>query len=303
MNKNIIIGIIVAVAVLLTVTLVGRINTEDPGQKVLEYFNEHFFDGKAEIMSTSPEDEDGREIVLDIEGNEFPLYLLPSEQYVYLNRFDMEAHLETEDIGERVVATLNQIVSENQTEEDVEINISAESVSEKNEDGYEVTVLIDEQPMELFVSPSGRYVFLPLPEPPYVARFDITEPPFEEPVQEETPVGFVPTEDEVCLEDGKPVIHYFGSTTCPHCGWERPVITEVAESFGDNIVFYDHTDSDAETDLMMKYNPQGYIPMMVLGCRYYHIGAGENSGEEVHKGEITEIICELTNNEPAELCI
>jgi thiol-disulfide isomerase/thioredoxin len=303
MNKNIIIGVVVVLAVLLTATLVWVNNEEDPSQKVLSYFNEHFFNGEGEIISVSLQDEDGREIVVGLGEEKITLFLLPSEQYVYINRFDMEPYMEIDDLGERVITALNEIISPNQGEDDEEIVLAIDSISEEDKDGRDVSVLINEEPIELHVSPSGRYLFLPLPEPPYVIKFDINEPPFEKPAEEEMAVGFIPTEDEICFEDGKPVIYYFGSTTCPHCEWERPVITEVAESFGDNIVFYDHTDTEEDTDVMMKYNPQGYIPMMVLGCRYYHIGAGENSGEEVHKGEITEIICELTNNQPAELCI
>ncbi len=295
MNK-IVIGIFVAVAVLLTATLVWINNDDNPGEKVLDYFNEHFFQGEGKLISVSPQDEDGREIEIEIQGDQIKLFLSPSEQYVYLNRFEMEDYMDIDDIAERVVSVVSEIVEEG-------MEVSVESISEKDKDGYEVVVSIDGNHLEFYVSPSGRYLFVPVPELLYKARFDINEVPFEDSEFQEPSVGFSPTGEEPCFEDGKPVIHYFGLSECPACKWEYPIVTEVMEMFNDYIVFYDRTDSDEDHEMMIKYNPDGYVPMLILGCSYYHIGPGQYAGEEGHKENIKEIICELTDNNPAELCI
>jgi len=113
--------------------------------------------------------------------------------------------------------------------------------------------------------------------------------------------GFKDSGEEVCREDGKPIVYFFGSESCPHCSWEHPVIKEVAGEFGDKISFHDNMDSDADMDVFQKYSTGG-VPTLVIGCKYYRVGSGERSGEEGEKENLTNLICELTKGQPTEIC-
>lgn len=127
----------------------------------------------------------------------------------------------------------------------------------------------------------------------------------EEVPQYETTVGdFLVLDEEICREEGKPIVYYFGSTGCPHCLWEHPIIKEVAESFGDEISFHDLMDKQEEFDVFEKYLDinGGGIPFIVLGCKYARVGSGERAGEEAEKEALTQLICELTNNQPSQIC-
>lgn len=108
--------------------------------------------------------------------------------------------------------------------------------------------------------------------------------------------------EEVCKESDKPVVYFFGSENCPHCVWEHPIIEEVASQFGDAIVFKSRVDSEEDQDVFFKYSPQGSIPAIVVGCKYYRVGSGEASGEEAEKENLKNIICKATNNQPSSIC-
>lgn len=114
-------------------------------------------------------------------------------------------------------------------------------------------------------------------------------------------------EPSVCQENGKPIVYFFGMTTCPHCQWEKPVIQAVAASFGDAIVYKEDITSGsgqafANSSVFTKYSPQGSVPTIVLGCKYFRLGAGESYGEEQEKAYLTKLICDLTGNQPASVC-
>ncbi|MDI6882893.1 MAG: thioredoxin family protein [Patescibacteria group bacterium] len=113
--------------------------------------------------------------------------------------------------------------------------------------------------------------------------------------------NFLATTEEVCQEGGKPIVYFFGSQGCPHCVWEEPVIEEVAKSFGDFISFHNNMDSEVELDIFGKYS-QGGIPTIVLGCKYFRVGSGENLGQEEEKKVLTALICNLTGKEPVDVC-
>ncbi len=116
---------------------------------------------------------------------------------------------------------------------------------------------------------------------------------------------FIISGDELCRDEvtGKPAIYFFGSDGCPHCKWEHPVITEVASKFEGYISFHDNMNNlTADRDIFSKYNPGGGVPTIVLGCRFYRIGSGENHGREQEEKILTALICNLTGNEPAEVC-
>lgn len=111
------------------------------------------------------------------------------------------------------------------------------------------------------------------------------------------------TDATVCAENGKPLVYFFGTSTCPHCAWEKPVIEAVAKLFGDTISFHEKID-DFGTDqaVFSKYDVSGGVPAIVIGCKYYRVGAGENDGATTETANLIKHICDLTGNLPASVC-
>lgn len=121
-----------------------------------------------------------------------------------------------------------------------------------------------------------------------------------------TTIGrFSITGDEVCLENGKPVIYYFGGSFCPHCKWEHPIIEKVTKKFAGLISLHDNMDKQGVDDeVFNKYRDinGGGVPFLVFGCKYVRVGSGENDGEATEEKNLTAVICKLTNNQPASIC-
>ncbi|MGB9637370.1 MAG: hypothetical protein ACPLY7_01050, partial [Microgenomates group bacterium] len=55
--------------------------------------------------------------------------------------------------------------------------------------------------------------------------------------------SFLVTDKEVCTKDGRPLVYFFGSSSCPHCMWEKPIIEKVAKEFVKEIDFHENIDS------------------------------------------------------------
>jgi len=113
--------------------------------------------------------------------------------------------------------------------------------------------------------------------------------------------SFVASGNEMCEEDGKPIVYFFGSEGCPHCVWEKPVIDQVAGSFEGHVSYHRNIDSDTDSDVFYQYSDGG-IPALVLGCKYYRVGSGEIDGEEKEAENLTALICDLTGNQPQDVC-
>lgn len=116
---------------------------------------------------------------------------------------------------------------------------------------------------------------------------------------------FLVTNDEVCTQGEKPIIYLFGSTGCPHCVWEKPVMKKVIDKFGNGIVYHENIDSQNDSEIFTKYqniNPQGLIPFLVFGCKYVRTGSGENLGLAKEEENLTALICKLTNSKPESVC-
>lgn len=117
--------------------------------------------------------------------------------------------------------------------------------------------------------------------------------------------NFLVLGEDVCLEDDKLIIYFFGSQSCPHCSWEHPIFEEVVERFDGLVSFHNNMDQpQTDREIFQKYSQinQGGIPFMVLGCRYARVGSGERSGEEIEKENLTALICKLTDNQPDKVC-
>jgi thiol-disulfide isomerase/thioredoxin len=120
--------------------------------------------------------------------------------------------------------------------------------------------------------------------------------------QEGTTIGnFSVSQDEVCKENEKPIVYFFGSNSCPHCLWEHPIFEKVANNFEGYIFFHNNMDSDKDNEVLMKYSTGG-IPTLILGCKYYRVGSGEQAGEQEETKNLTALFCKLTGEKPAEIC-
>ena len=120
----------------------------------------------------------------------------------------------------------------------------------------------------------------------------------------ETVGGFLVTDKEICLQDGKPVIYYFGSSSCPHCQWESPVVKKAVDKFKDLVSFHNNMDSSADQEIFNQYgdiNP-GYIPFLIFGCKYARLGSGETAGEVKEIENLSALLCKLTEGKPVSVC-
>ncbi len=158
---------------------------------------------------------------------------------------------------------------------------------------YKIDIDIQGQQISTYVTKDGELFF---PE-----GIKLNEAVLAATSRGQTIGGFNISEDEICLENGKPLVYFFGSESCPHCSWEHPVVQEVAVKFGDNISLHDNMESDADQDVFQKYSTGG-VPTLVLGCKYYRVGSGEQSGREAEIENLTALFCKLTDNNPAEAC-
>ncbi|MGB2729073.1 MAG: hypothetical protein WBD09_11535 [Halobacteriota archaeon] len=124
---------------------------------------------------------------------------------------------------------------------------------------------------------------------------------------EETIGNFIVSGDEICKEEGKNIIYFFGSEDCGYCKWEHPVIENVTSKFTGYITFHENiivnmTDGfTVDSEIFAEYSTGG-LPTLVLGCRYYRVGAGTNMGEDMEAKVLTALICNLTDNKPADVC-
>ncbi len=121
---------------------------------------------------------------------------------------------------------------------------------------------------------------------------------------------FLITDKEIEKEDGKPIAYFFGSSSCPHCTWEKPIVKEVFDQFKNEIVYHENFDSDTDAEVFNRYadiNP-GYVPFLILGGKYARMGAGENlagteeEAKKLEKEALTAILCKLTEGKPATVC-
>lgn len=100
---------------------------------------------------------------------------------------------------------------------------------------------------------------------------------------------FQQTGDDLCEEDGKPLVILFSTTTCPYCTWIKDTFDSTVMGYGDSIAAYhwelnignNALSGEVETevpkkylDLFRQYNPRGSVPTYVFGCKYIRIGNG-----------------------------
>jgi len=173
---------------------------------------------------------------------------------------------------------------------------TASSVETIEESGiYKVKFSVQGEEVEWMVSRDGKLLF-----PQSIDIDEFTKD--SDPGGELTLGNFEITGNEACLEDGKPIVYFFGSESCPHCQWEHPVMQDVAAKFGDTISFHDNMDSENDSDVFTQYSEERYVPATLIGCKYFRVGSGENVGIEENSDNLTALICDLTGGQPGSVC-
>jgi thiol-disulfide isomerase/thioredoxin len=197
----------------------------------------------------------------------------------------LSGYLTPEDTAKKVVEFINKNL--------VQPNETVTFVSVKEFDNlYNISISYMGQTTFLYATKDGNYLFLSQP----LDIKELTKP-------EEVIGNFLKDkETEICKENDKPIVYFFGSEKCPHCKWEHPIIANITEKFKGQISYHENIDTDKDNNVFLKYSSSGSIPTIVIGCKYYRIGSGETLGEEQESKVLTALICKVTGNEPSDVC-
>lgn len=97
--------------------------------------------------------------------------------------------------------------------------------------------------------------------------------------------NFKATQDEICIENGKPIIRRYTASTCTKCKEVEPsfkmavadykvIVKEWELDTGDNLntEIVETALPESEYKILKKYNPKGAVPAYVFGCKYVRIG-------------------------------
>ncbi len=115
--------------------------------------------------------------------------------------------------------------------------------------------------------------------------------------------------EQICLENGKPLILLFSTTNCPHCVWIKPTFDNtVAEYVKSGKIFARHWEvninddtltpeaetmiPDSDLKLYYSFNPGKTVPTFIFGCKYYRVGTGYERQKDLtlEEKEFREII-------------
>ena len=207
------------------------------------------------------------------------------------NQNQNENILSSDEISEKVINFINENLLQGQA--------TASLIEIVEENGlYKIKIKIGEEEFDSYVTTDGKLLF------PQVIDIESSSSVSEEEENEEvvsTIGNFLTSKDEICREDGKPIIYFFGSEGCTYCTWEHPIIEKVAKDFDGYILFHNNMNPGADTDIFQKYSTGG-VPTLVIGCKYYRVGSGQSMGEEGESNILTALICKLTQNQPAHIC-
>lgn len=160
---------------------------------------------------------------------------------------------------------------------------------DKGKNLYKLNLKVGNREVESYVTLDGKILF------PDAINLETVAAAEQQKVKggETVEGNFIKLADqEICKENGKPIIYFFGSPNCPHCHWEYPIIKEVVAKFGDKVSFHDNMNEITDNEVFTKYS-NGSVPTIVLGCRYYRVGSGEEIGEDKEIEVLTKLIQEL----------
>lgn len=196
--------------------------------------------------------------------------------------FNSTKKISADEAGKKAVNYINELQGQGVA--------SLISASEDKEKGlYKLELNVNKQAFESYITLDGNTLF------PDAIDLEAAAAAKQEKITggETIEGGFVKLADqEICKENDKPIVYYFGSPNCPHCVWEYPLIQEVTTKFGDKISFHDNMSEIKDKEIFSKYSDGG-VPVIVLGCRYYRLGSGEQIGEQKEIELLTELIQEL----------
>lgn len=96
------------------------------------------------------------------------------------------------------------------------------------------------------------------------------------------------------LQNEKLTILFFGQSDCQPCVWEKQVLEEISEEIETvTLIEYDfqtNPPSANEYNIFQQFSPQGIIPLIIIGEKYYRIGANPTFNRESEKNAIIELI-------------
>ncbi|MDD4531707.1 MAG: thioredoxin family protein [Candidatus Pacebacteria bacterium] len=165
-----------------------------------------------------------------------------------------------------------------------------------------VSLDINGQKFFSYVSVDGKYLYAQEPIDISKAPDGGTGPEMSSKEAVEVEGSFKEIKEvEVCKENDKPIVYFFGSSTCPHCEWEEPILKSVIQEFGDAVAYHENIDTETDIDVFSKYSSGG-VPTLVIGCKYYRNGSGEAIGEVAEEEALRKVICRATGNLPASIC-
>ena len=224
---------------------------------------------------------------------------------------DNDNVLEPEEAAVNVLKFINENLVQPGTE--------ASFVSVEDFEGiYNVTISYQERDIFVFVTKDGTYAFL---SAPLDITQELSEP--EEPEQPQQPQetlkadkpentdieSFLDSGEDICYEDGKPIIRMYANSGCGFCKWNKPIYEKVVKEYVDQgkIVAYLWEDGknilsdeqeaqpQEESALYQKYGFRG-VPAFIFGCKYYRAGAKFSrveNGEELEEAELRTVIEDL----------
>ncbi len=113
---------------------------------------------------------------------------------------------------------------------------------------------------------------------------------------------FKKVSNEICKEGSKPIIRLFSTGTCPHCQWIKDTYDKVAKEYvskGKIKAYHWEIDKNddaltdtkeshipqSELEALKRFDPEGYVPTFIFGCKYFRIGTGYEKENDLKKEE------------------
>ncbi len=221
----------------------------------------------------------------------------------YYTVYGSPNNLSGEEAAKRAVSYINDKVLNGQAK----ATLSGKVVSESGL--YKINIKVDSEEFPSYISKDGKLLFpqvIKIEQTTTTSQPSATTSNGQAPQAENTTIAnFTVSTDEICQENGKPIVYFFGSKNCPHCIWEHPVVEKVAKQFEGLISFHNNYDNNKDQEIFQKYSPEGYIPNLVIGCKYFRVGTSEpenDQGALQATDNFTALICKVTNNKPEAVC-
>ena len=103
---------------------------------------------------------------------------------------------------------------------------------------------------------------------------------------------FKKTTEQMCYENGKPVVYFFSENP-----WETEVMNRAMLPFSGKVVFYSNTNYGIFSDY-----PGSSETKTIFGCTYYRDGLPEEFNEEREIETLSVMACVITGGAPSEVC-